>query len=74
MPSEALLPGTDAIPRGSVEMIPYKRGWLVRYRTPEGYSIQQTFKRPEETEAAHQTFLEYMVRLGVAVHSTSPKS
>jgi hypothetical protein len=60
MPSEALLPGTNAISRGSVESVPYRGKRLVRYRNLAGYVMQRQFRDPDE---AHRYFLECVGRL-----------
>ena len=64
MPQEALKPGTDAITRGQIECVPYRGGWLVRYRNLNGYTAHRQFDDPE---LAHQYMLECMGKLRAVV-------
>lgn len=43
MKQEALLPDTEAIESGTLEMIPYRGKWLVRYKTLAGDTYKQVF-------------------------------
>jgi hypothetical protein len=67
MPAEALLPGTDAIMRGSVEWGRYRGGWLVRYRNLEGYTAQGQFDNPD---LAHAYALECIAKLRAEIRET----
>jgi len=59
MSAEKLLAGTQAIPRGQLEMIEWSGPgskslkWLVRYRTITGENRQQTFPRDQTDQAFH---------------------
>lgn len=47
IPSEALLPGTDALLRGTVEISPSRKGgWLVPYRLLNGMAYRWIYKEP----------------------------
>ncbi|HEV2498607.1 MAG TPA: hypothetical protein VGY31_03390 [Terriglobia bacterium] len=60
--AEALLPGTDAITRGTIEWSAYQGKSLVRYRDVAGSVHRQAFKTADE---AQPFFLECVNRLRV---------
>ncbi len=43
MKQEALLPDTDAISQGTLEMVSYRGKWLVRYKTIAGDTYKNTY-------------------------------
>jgi hypothetical protein len=66
---ELLLPGTDAIARGTLEMSPYRGRWLVRYKNLSGYVAQRQFERTAE---ARMFFDECLEKLRAEVRSALP--
>lgn len=57
---EALLPGTDAIQKNTLEWVPYRAGWLVRYKDSSG-SVQKVATNSwDEANTAFEKFLEIM--------------
>lgn len=46
--SEALLPDTDAITRGTIEFVPYGSKWLVRMRRLDGSIRRELFRTAAE--------------------------
>jgi len=57
---EALLPGTKAIMKATVEIGHYRRGYLVRYKNLAGVAQQRTLK---DRDAAHAQFIEFVTAL-----------
>ena len=55
-PAESLLPGTDALPCGTLEMGEYRSGWLVRLRSLDGGVKRQKFTHGQ-TDQAFALFL-----------------
>jgi hypothetical protein len=62
---EALLPGTHALNKSTLEMQPYRSGWLVRIREQNGSTKRQTFKA-DERDNAFQLFLTWLDELRTA--------
>jgi len=58
--AEALLPNTDALLRGTVELAQYGIKWLVRYRRSDGTTWRQLYDDPEE---ADRVFNKYVADL-----------
>lgn len=56
MKQEALLPGTDAIRRGTVEITRRGKRWLVRYKRRDGTVWQRQFA---DLNQAHRQFLAW---------------
>lgn len=54
MAQENLLPGTDAITRGTIEEVPYRGKWLVRWKDQSGVVLQRKFDSVDES---HEFFL-----------------
>lgn len=51
---ENLERGSEAIKRGTIEINPWKRGWLVRWKTISGYANRKRF--PGTAEGRDQAF------------------
>jgi hypothetical protein len=45
---EALEPGSQALPRGTVEVVPVGGRWRVRYRSCSGHVLRRTFSSVDE--------------------------
>lgn len=60
--AESLLPGTDAIPRGMLEIEPYRGGWLVRGKTLANVPHQRQFKK-YDLDAAFAYFQKKVAEL-----------
>jgi hypothetical protein len=58
---ESLLPGTDAIPRGTLEIARYRSGWLIRIRNLRGAVWQEKFNDPAE---ANERFRVLIAQFG----------
>jgi hypothetical protein len=54
MRQESLLPGTDALPRGTIEWTIRKGKHLIRYRRPDGTTWQRTEADPEAAQAYYE--------------------
>jgi hypothetical protein len=54
---ESLLPGTRALPRGTVEWSEYHGKELIRYRRPDGITWQKSTADKEEAWKTFQTWL-----------------
>jgi hypothetical protein len=65
MIQESLLPGTDAITRGTVEIQPYRDKWLVRYKRLDGH----TFQKQCDLIEAFEIFLRYVEELRSAARA-----
>lgn len=60
--AESLLPGTDAIQKGVLEIGGYRDGWLVRGKTLDGVPHQRQFKK-HDGDAAFAYFLRKVTEL-----------
>lgn len=60
--AESLLPGTDAIQKGVLEIDLYRSGWLVRGKTLQGVPHQRQFKK-YDLDAAFAYFLKKVTEL-----------
>jgi hypothetical protein len=60
MQQEALLPGTDAIPAGAIEISEYRGRWLVRQKRLDGSARRLIFHTVDE---AFPQFLEWVDEL-----------
>lgn len=60
--AESLLPGTDAIQKGVLEIGGYRDGWLVRGKTLDNVPHQRIFKK-HEGDAAFAYFLKKVTEL-----------
>jgi hypothetical protein len=68
---EALLPGTDALPRATLEF--QVRGKiLVRYKSPTGYVTRKQFRNPEQKEQATAFFDQCYEKLRLACRRNHP--
>ena len=54
MKQESLLPGTDALPRATIEWTIRKGKHLIRYRRPDGTTWQHTEADPEAAKAYYE--------------------
>ncbi len=59
---EALLPGTKAIMKGTVEWNSYRHGYLVRYKSCGGSVQQRQFQDREQANAQFWRFCDEMAR------------
>lgn len=60
--AESLLPGTDAIQKGVLEIGGYRDGWLVRGKTLDNVPHQKQFKK-YDLDAAFAYFLRKVTEL-----------
>lgn len=58
--AEALLPGTDAITKGTVEWSHYRGGYLVRFRPIDGSARQHTTKDKDD---CNQQFWKWVAEM-----------
>ena len=67
---ENLLPGTDAIPRGSVQTSAFGGKTLVRYKDLKGHVMRRVIADPD---AAHAQFLEWVNSLRESLKAVHPQ-
>lgn len=54
--SEALLPDTDAITDNTLEWVPYRGKWLVRFKDARGYTHRCQTANYQEADEAFEKF------------------
>lgn len=70
-PQEALLPDTDALPRGTLEF-QVRQKILVRYKSPSGHVVRDQFRNPQEKAQASAFFDECYEKLRLAARRNHP--
>lgn len=70
MKQEALLPGTDAIPSGVIELMEYRGRWLVRQRRLDGSVRRELFRTASD---AFEVFLRWVEELRIELAKLKPE-